>query len=286
MQSILDLELLNTFAVVARTGEFKQAAQVIHRSQGAVSMQIKRLEALVGHQLIIRSNRGIRLTKQGDLLLSYSKQMLNLNRATMTALQSNQLSGNLNIGIPTDYAQDFLQYFMPMLNSEFPNLKAKLFCERSRVLRKKIAAGKLDIAIVSGEENSFDELQLWQENLIWSAPSSLELDTLTELPVALFDDDCILRDYAQADLAQSTLPYQTILASTLMDNLVSAVHLGYAVSLLPESLLIKHRSKALPAKIINTSRSLSVNLIHNQSISLQIIDRISECMSQAAQRLN
>ena len=72
LQPVLDLDVLRTFIAVARTGEFKQAAEIVCRSQGAVSMQMKRLEEQVGSELMQRNNQGVELTEAGRTLLSYS----------------------------------------------------------------------------------------------------------------------------------------------------------------------------------------------------------------------
>lgn len=159
MDSLLDLELLRTFCIVVREGGLNKAAVAVFRSQAAVSMQLKRLEEQLGLRLLERSNQGIRLTDAGETLLCHAEQLLRLNNATLAALDRRQLAGKIGFGIPTDYAQDFLNCFMPILLRELPQLEARIVCERSRNLRQLVDRGELDMAIVAGEEDSRDELR-------------------------------------------------------------------------------------------------------------------------------
>ena len=275
MDPLLDLELLRTFVMVVRTGELKKAAKAIYRSHAAVSMQIKRLEEQLGTCLMERSNQGIRLTEAGKTLLSYSEQFLKLNNAALSALAEKDLSGQLSFGIPTDYAQDFL---MPVLTQELPNLEAKIICDRSRNLRKKLDAGELDIAIVAGESEYPDEMLLWSERLIWSAPACARLEEKEEMPVAIHEDNCIVRDLCLAGLKKANIPYKQVFGSPVLENVATAVHAGFAISLLPESLLIPDKSRMLPANILNSNLVLKMNMIYSSSVDKQVLKRISECL--------
>jgi DNA-binding transcriptional LysR family regulator len=282
MDPLLDLELLRTFVMVVRTGELKKAAKAIYRSHAAVSMQIKRLEEQLGTSLMERSNQGIRLTEAGKTLLSYSEQFLKLNNATLSALAEKDLSGQLSFGIPTDYAQDFLNYFMPVLTQELPNLEAKIVCDRSRNLRKKLDAGELDIAIVAGESEYPDEILLWSERLIWSAPACARLEENEEMPVAIHEDNCIVRDLCLAGLNKANIPYKQVFGSPVLENVATAVYAGFAISLLPESLLIPDKSRMLPANILNSNLVLKMNMIYSPTVDEQILKRISECLRIAS----
>lgn len=278
MDPLLDLELLRTFVMIVRTGELKKAAKAIYRSHAAVSMQIKRLEEQLGTCLMERSNQGIRLTEAGKTLLSYSEQFLTLNNAALSALAEKDLSGQLSFGIPTDYAQDFLDFFMPVLTQELPNLEAKIICDRSRNLRKKLDAGELDIAIVAGESEYPDEMLLWSERLIWSAPACARLEEKEEMPVAIHEDNCIVRDLCLAGLKKANIPYKQVFGSPVLENVATAVHAGFAISLLPESLLIPDKSRMLPANILNSNLVLKMNMIYSSSVDKQVLKRISECL--------
>ncbi|MGF1731589.1 LysR family transcriptional regulator [Photobacterium kasasachensis] len=279
---LLDLELLHTFNMVAKTGELKKAAESIFRSQAAVSMQMKKLEEVVGCTLMERSNRGIQLTAAGKTLFGYSEQFLKLNSATFSALNERDLYGQFNFGVPTDYAPDFLNSFMPVLSREIPNLEAQIVCDRSRNLRKMLGTGELDIAIVSGEAEYPDGLLLWSERLIWSASSSVNLEGMTELPVAIYDDNCIVSDMCIRGLNNAGIPYKQVFISPILANIVTAVHSGFAVSLLPESMFDADKVQEIPSGILTSNLVLNIQMIHSPMIEEPILTKVAECLRRAS----
>src|SRR5438045_4733045 len=75
---MLDLELLRSFVAVVDAGGFTRAGERVHRTQSTVSQQIRRLEAEFGRPLLHRDGKRIRLTEEGERLLSYARRMLTL----------------------------------------------------------------------------------------------------------------------------------------------------------------------------------------------------------------
>lgn len=286
MEPLLDLELLRTFATVVKAGELKKAAGTLCRSQAAVSMQLKRLEEQLDTRLLERNNQGITLTQNGETLLGYTEQFLRLNNAALSALNPRQLSGKIRFGISTDYAQDFLMHFMPILLRDLPHLKAQITCGRSRNLRKLVARGELDVAIVAGEPASENEELLWSERLIWSGPVTLRLDERDKLPVALFEDDCIVRDLCLADLKRAGIAYERVFSSPVMENIAAAVRAGMAVSLLPESLIKPGQTRPLPRQLLSSDAILKMNLIRSPLVATAILEKLADCLREAGARLN
>ena len=75
----LDIDLLRSFAAVSDTGSFTAAGEVVARTQSAVSIQIKRLEEIVGKRVFERTSRSLTLTPAGETLLDYTRRILELN---------------------------------------------------------------------------------------------------------------------------------------------------------------------------------------------------------------
>ena len=96
----LDSDLLRTFVAVAETGNFTRAATQVNRTQSAVSMQIKRLEDMVGEMLFSRGPRGVGLTRKGDELLSKARRIVSLLDETAASMSAPPLDGPVRIGIP------------------------------------------------------------------------------------------------------------------------------------------------------------------------------------------
>ncbi len=79
MHKTLDLSALRSFVAVADIGGVTAAAGKLNLTQSAVSMQIKRLETLLGRRLVTRQGRGIELSVHGEQLLDYGRQILGIN---------------------------------------------------------------------------------------------------------------------------------------------------------------------------------------------------------------
>ncbi len=85
----LDIDLLRSFALIAESGSFTRAAERVGRSQSAVSLQVQRLEALIGHRLFVRGKGAIvQLTPEGQDLLGPARELLLLNDATVCTLRA------------------------------------------------------------------------------------------------------------------------------------------------------------------------------------------------------
>jgi len=288
VKPILDLELLNTFTVVVEEGGLKGAAKKLFRSQGAISMQLKRLEEQLDVCLMQRNNQGIKLTARGRALLSYAEQFLRLNNEVFNALSDTPLRGAIHFGVPTDYAQALVQFFIPQIKRSFPELNIKVSCTRSRQLREMIRRGDLDMAIVTAEAE-LNEETLWTERLIWAGTTDLiqklhssSHQECAPLPIAFFEGNCVLNELCLKDLNASDRDYITVMTSPELGNLVAAVTSGFAVALLPESSLSGHDTRDIQSVTgLPQNRVLSMNLIHTARLDHHFLEPLRQSIHSA-----
>jgi TolB-like protein len=84
----LDIDLLRSFVLIAEGESFTRAAARVGRTQAAISLQVQRLEALVGRRLFLRSRGGrVQLTAQGSYLLEQAHELVALNDAIVGSLR-------------------------------------------------------------------------------------------------------------------------------------------------------------------------------------------------------
>jgi DNA-binding transcriptional LysR family regulator len=140
---------LAAFAAVARLGSVSRAAEEIHLTQPAVSLQLGILEDAAGTPLLKRGPRGVRLTEAGELLASYAERILALWREAGEALAEHrgEVAGLLRVGAVTT-----AEYLLPPLLLEFvrehPDVNVKLTIgNRSEVVRQ-LAGQEIDLAIM------------------------------------------------------------------------------------------------------------------------------------------
>ena len=100
----LDPHLLRAFLSVADVGTVNGAAAALHRTQAAVSMQIRRLEELAGAPLFERSTKGLALTAEGLLLLPYAREIVTLNDEVGQRICGQRMEGRVKLGVVEDFA--------------------------------------------------------------------------------------------------------------------------------------------------------------------------------------
>src|SRR6478735_8131008 len=100
MAHVLDADQLKTFVAIADTGSFTRAAEIVYKTQSAVSMQMKRLEERVGRPLFGRDGRHAKLTEDGERLLDYARRIVRLNTECIASFAESELVGRVRLGLP------------------------------------------------------------------------------------------------------------------------------------------------------------------------------------------
>ena len=120
---ILDLTSLRSFVAMVESGGFTRAAQAVNKSQPAASMQLKRLEDLLGVALHERRGRQIVLTEAGDQLLVDAKRMVAMSKDVFARMKDHAFEGEILLGVPSDIIYPIL------------SVALKCFKQSSRVLK-------------------------------------------------------------------------------------------------------------------------------------------------------
>ena len=83
---LLEMDVLKTFIAIAETGNFTTAAETVYRTPSAVSMQIKKLEDILGRSVFARDARSVTLTTDGEMLLGYARRYWLVALVTVVAM--------------------------------------------------------------------------------------------------------------------------------------------------------------------------------------------------------
>ncbi|MGZ9059937.1 MAG: LysR family transcriptional regulator [Burkholderiaceae bacterium] len=149
LSRIASFRQLSTFHAVARLGSVSAAAEEMHLTQPAISIQIGALEASAGTPLLQRTGRGVRLTEAGELLAGYAGRMLELWREAGEEMDTLQgvFAGTLRVGAVTT-----AEYLLPPLLIAFandnPKVKVKLQVGNRDVIVRMLAGQEIDLAIM------------------------------------------------------------------------------------------------------------------------------------------
>ncbi len=146
----MDLALLRMFQTVADEGSFSRAGQKLFRSQPAISLALKRLEADLGTRLIDRSSRALRLTDAGREVSGYAKQFLALDRKMRVALSDLRelRAGKLTIGANESTALYLLGH-VEDFRIRHPGIQVELRRSLSSRIPDAVLDGSLELGAIS-----------------------------------------------------------------------------------------------------------------------------------------
>ncbi len=230
----LDLTALRAFVTVAETGGVTRAAGLLHVTQSAVSMQLKRLETSLDLALLDRSTRRIGLTTQGEQLLAYGQRLLALNDEVYARLTDQAFEGELVLGVPADIVYPHIPTILKHFASEYPRVKVHLISSFTNLLKRQFDAGECDVILTTENHTPSQATCLGTQPLIWvGAPDGVAWKT-RPLRIA-FENACLFRAGVQQALSDAGVDWEmavntdstrTIEASVMADLAVHACMSG------------------------------------------------------------
>ena len=236
---MLDLELLKTFVCVVDEGSFTRAAERVHRTQSTVSQQVRKLEDLVGHPLLLRDRSGVNVavTEHGELLIHYARRLLALSAEATQALASDVDLEVLRIGMPEDFDARRMARILAGFTRNHPQARLETISGMSLDLRQRLDAGDIDIALIKREPDSGPAWATWPERLVWVKGTDFDTSSGV-LPLALFPQGCLYRQRAIRLLDVAQRPWRVAFGSHSLTGIQAAVASGLGVSVLPVSALL------------------------------------------------
>lgn len=254
----INFELYRIFYVVATVGNITKASQELNISQPAVTKQIKSLEAQLGGDLFIRTKRGVILTENGRAIYNYIKQALNcFNNAELQFSNLKKLeTGVIRIGTSTALARLFLMKYLDKFHREYPNIAIQLFTDPSKVMRKMLKDGTLDILIAKEDSENDDELEVIRVGKLHHCfvasdyfselkNKVISLNDLNEYPILLQKTPSTTREYFDNFCKENNIEITTkleIASATLIEDFVK---IGLGVGLVTKEFAQKEIDEGL-----------------------------------------
>lgn len=231
----LDIDQLRTFLAIADGGTFTRAAETVHKTQSAVSMQMKKLEDTVGRPLFERDGRASRLTEDGARLVDYARRIVRLSAEAIASFAEAELAGRVRLGLPDDYADRYLPEILARFSESNPRVEVTVVCEPTPNLVERIGSGDLDLAIITHVDSHGPAAVIRLERLLWVTSSRHSVHEFNPLPLALGRAFCSWRRAATLGLEGVGRPHRVLYSSWNSTAVGAAVLAGLAVSVLPES---------------------------------------------------
>lgn len=226
----LDGDLLRTFVAVADTGNFTRAAEIVARTQSAVSMQMKRLEETVGEPLFARGARGVALTNKGGQLIGNARRIVALLDETAAQMMPGALDGRVRIGIPEEYGQTFISQALHAFARRHPGVEISVRFGCSADHLAKVRAGELDIAVIFEWQDFSDGEILMTDPTVWVTSDTHFQHERSPLPIALYGSSGWCRDFALRSLESRGIAFRTAYVSDTNGGLKLAAASGLAIA--------------------------------------------------------
>ena len=157
MQSICYTYIMNRnhlaiFNTVARSGSFTAAAEQLHTSQPALSMQVKELEKQLGVQLLERLPRGVQLTDAGKTLFEYAQRIAAMEASAVQAMKDVRAlkQGAISIGCSLTIGTYLLPGLLARYRQKHAGIRTEVRIANTAAIQNLISDGVLDIGLTEG----------------------------------------------------------------------------------------------------------------------------------------
>jgi DNA-binding transcriptional LysR family regulator len=245
-------DLLRTFVAIYQLGSFTKAAHLFELTQPAVSAHMKKLEILIGADLIERNVAGVNLTACGEEVLKYARRILLINDQIVSSASQQRALPVVRLGIPNIFAAFKLKRILTECPPTVGTSRLQVCCDHSPGLLRSIRSGYLDLALVlSDEEEVKAPLRSWPEDLVWVRAPDFVFAADRAVPLVSSPNVLLPDRIAMDALEQANQPYEIVF--TTFDSLArragALAGLGYLPlprPVVPDGLVIE-RPGILPA---------------------------------------
>jgi DNA-binding transcriptional LysR family regulator len=247
-----DFDLLRSFAAVVDSGGFSRAGERVGRTQSTISLQIKKLEDGLGKPLFERQGRTLLLTPEGEILLTYARQLLHIADEARSRLLEPDVEGIVRLGTPEDFATVYLPDVLAQFARAHPRVALEVNCNFSFHLLEGFSKGEYDLVLVKREpQGQSGGIAVWRDILVWVGGQQLVLDASQPIPLVLAPAPDIYRKRALAALQEAGVPWRIAYSSPSSEGLQAAVRAGLGVTVLskdmvPEGLLLLGAEQGMP----------------------------------------
>ncbi|MBZ4420148.1 LysR substrate-binding domain-containing protein [Myxococcus sp. RHSTA-1-4] len=231
----LDMDLLRTFVTIVDVGGFTAAGARLGRTQAAMSIRIKRLEDLLERQVFDRSSRSPLLTRDGELLLSYARQILRLNDETVQRFAEPSNEGEVRLGVAEYFVPQHLPVVLSRFTQAYPRVHIQVKVGLNDNLLELLRRGELDLVICRPNAPRHGGRIVRRERLRWAAAQDFRVDATSVVPLCSLPPPCIFRSRGLAALDSIGRPWRVLYTSESVMGVIAAAQAGLGVAILPES---------------------------------------------------
>lgn len=298
------LRQLRYFVALAETGHFTRAAEAVHVSQPALSVQIRELETSLGASLIDRSGRGARLTPLGHEIAAQARRVLqDVAALEQTARLARGLDGPLSLGVIPTVAPYLLPVAVPLMRAENIGLDLRVREALTERLLTDLDEGRIDAALIArpSDDSGLILAPIFVDRFLLAGSQDqitalAGLDNLAPADIdptrlLLLDEGHCLADQALAICRLNRAQTRVDLGASSLSTLAGLVAEGFGVTLIPEIAVNREQAafpglKVIPFRQPEPSRELVLARRAGRSASeVTWFDRLATHLKSAGLRL-
>jgi DNA-binding transcriptional LysR family regulator len=247
----IDTTLLRAFTAVVETGSVTAAARLLNRTQSAISLQIKRLEELLGVELFEREHRKLTLTRAGERLIGPAIRLVDLNDDIWGQMTTPEFDGEVRFGVPTDIVPTYIPTILKRYNRAWPKVRVTLSLGNSQHLLELLHKGEIDLALTTDPEAVRNAETLRVDKLVFVGAPNGRAHLISPLPLAIGDASCRFRPVVLDALREVGKPWRLVLEVSHQVAQEAMVVAGIAIfaalsDSVPPTLEVLGRDSGLP----------------------------------------
>jgi DNA-binding transcriptional LysR family regulator len=241
----MQIESLKVFCDLAETESFTKAAQINSVTQSAVSQQISSLERIFKSLLIERSKKRFRLTREGQVLYDYSKQIIQTYESLHSKLQELKdiISGTIRVATIYSIGLHDLPPYIKKFMKNYPTVNVHVEYRRANQVYEDVYSNVVDMGLVAYpiKDSKLEIIPLRKEPLVlichpqhpFAKQKSVRLKHLTDQKVIGFEPDIPTRKALDKILREYGAELKYIMEFDNVETVKRAVEIDAGVSIVP-----------------------------------------------------
>jgi DNA-binding transcriptional LysR family regulator len=228
-------ELLRTFVAVVDMRSFTRAAQSLGITQPAVSAQVKRLQQLLGGDLLDKSAPGVLLTPMGESVLGSARRLLAINDQILNLAAAAPAEPHvIRVGVPGAFVVDTLWRTVAKQRESRHDVRIHVKSGGSVALVREVHQGELDVALAVSVPDPIGDARFhWIDDLVWVRAPLTRVDPDAPVPLVGHGERCLINRQVIEALDRAGRAYSRSFTETSIASLAPAVSAGLGVMGLP-----------------------------------------------------
>jgi DNA-binding transcriptional LysR family regulator len=233
-------DLMRTLVTVVDLRSFTKAAQSLGVTQPAVSAQIKRLQHMLGYDLLDKRTPGVSLTPRGEIVVTHARRLLAINDEILQSTSARPMTQTLRVGIPGDYSGSRIPATLARFRLRWPNISFNVGTGTSDSLIRDLRQGDLDVILaITTVPPEIAPRHQWMRQAVWVRGDAFRLEPQRPVPLVAYGDDCACQRVAIAALSEAGRDCEFVFSSRSLTSLVAAVAAGFGVMVMPRGRAVK-----------------------------------------------